>query len=654
MPPIIAGVYHALNKNAIWGSLAVAIFLSLQILVNHLQITYYTLLIILIYIIFHLIYVIQEDKFKEIIKPAISLFIAVVLAVGSNFASLYLTYDYGKDSMRGKSELKADIEKKTSGLDKDYATAWSYGVDETITLLIPNFKGGASGGELSQKSAIYELFEKNQGKAIAKRVIKSLPLYWGNQTFTAGPVYVGAVIIFFFVLGLFVIKGRLKWWIVAATLLSIMLAWGRNFMFLTDIFLDYFPGYNKFRTVSMTLIIAEFTIPLLALLAVQKILFSEIDRKILLNKTKVAFYIVGGLTLFFAIFPGMFFDFSSEMDQYRIGQQVIIDALIEDRKDLLQTDAFRSFVFIAFSGLLLLAYIYKKVNRNTAVILLGLIVLIDMWPVNKRYLNNDDFISKRKVETPYEPTQADKFIMKDTDIHFRVLNLTRDIDKDGATSYFHKSIGGYHGAKMKRYQELIDYHISKQNMDVLNMLNAKYFIVPSKDRVPEPQINFEALGNAWFVSDIKLVENADEEIDALNYFDPAKEAIVDIRFEQYLNDKDDILDSTATINLETYSPDYLKYKSNSKSNQLAVFSEIYYNKGWNAYIDQEVVPHFRVNYVLRALNVPAGEHVVEFKFQPKAYYTGNMISGISSGILILLIIGFIVLEFLKPKEQNTD
>jgi len=244
MPPIIAGVYHALNKNAIWGSLAVAIFLSLQILVNHLQITYYTLLIILIYIIFHLIYVIQEDKFKEIIKPAISLFIAVVLAVGSNFASLYLTYDYGKDSMRGKSELKADIEKKTSGLDKDYATAWSYGVDETITLLIPNFKGGASGGELSQKSAIYELFEKNQGKAIAKRVIKSLPLYWGNQTFTAGPVYVGAVIIFFFVLGLFVIKGRLKWWIVAATLLSIMLVWGRNFMFLTDIFLDYFPGYK--------------------------------------------------------------------------------------------------------------------------------------------------------------------------------------------------------------------------------------------------------------------------------------------------------------------------------------------------------------------------------------------------------------------------
>lgn len=656
MPPIIAGLYNALNKNAIIGSLVVSIFLSLQLLVNHLQITYYTLLIILIYIIFHIVYVIRKAEYKKFIKSALYLIAGVILAIGSCFTSLYLTYDYGKDSMRGKSELTHDKENKTTGLDKDYATAWSYGIDETLTLLIPNFKGGASGGPLTKNSATYKLFEKSQGPGYAKQVIKQMPLYWGAQPFTSGPVYVGAIILFFFVLGLFLIKGRFKWWIVTASLVSVMLAWGHNFMFLTDLFLDYFPGYNKFRTVSMILVIAEFTIPLLAIFTIQKVLFEEFDRKTLLKYVKYSFYIVGGISLFFALFPAMFFNFSADTDQRYISQgaQVFIDALREDRKDILKADSYRSFAFIIISGIILLGFIYKKINRNTTILLFGLIILFDMWPVNKRYLNNDNFTSKRKAETPFTPTPADKLIMKDTDLHYRVLNLSVNTFNDAHTSYFHKSIGGYHGAKMKRYQELIDFHISKQNMDVINMLNTKYFIVPGKNNQPEVQLNLNALGNAWFVDKYRIVENADEEILALGNFNSATEAIVDKRFENYIKDLEVVNGTNDSIKLFEYSPNELKYQFNSKQDQLTVFSEIYYNKGWDSYIDGELTPHFRANYVLRAMVIPAGKHLVEFKFQPKAYSYGNVITFISSLVLLLVFIGFVIYSlFIKKDSRET-
>lgn len=644
MPPIVASIAYTFNKRILIGSILTGLFLSIQIAFNHLQITYYTFLIVLVFGIFKFIEMVKSKEYIRFLKPLVALIFAAILAVGSNFARLYTTFEYGKYSMRGKSELTYNNENKTSGLDKDYATAWSYGIDETLTLLIPNFKGGASGGELSTKSATYELFEKSQGPGYAKQVIKQMPLYWGAQPFTSGPVYAGAVMVFFFVLGLFFIKGRLKWWIVTITIISILLAWGSNFMVLTDFFLDYFPGYNKFRTVSMILVIAEFAIPLLAILTIQKILFEELDRKTLLKHVKYTFYIVGGTTLLFALFPGIFYDFSADSDQRYIkqGAQLFIDALREDRKDILIADSFRSFIFIVISGVIILGFLYKKINRNTAIILFGVIILVDMWSVNKRYLNNDDFTTKRKAETPYMPTQADKLILKDSDIHYRVFNLSVNTFNDASTSYFHKSIGGYHGAKMKRYQELIDYHISKQNMEVLNMLNTKYFIVPGKNKQPEVQVNMNANGNAWFVDNYSLVENADDEILALNNFNSKNEVIIDKRFNSYIEDLEIVKDTNAAIKLIEYSPGELKYQFNSKQNQLTVFSEIYYNKGWIAYVDGIETEHFRANYVLRAMIIPAGKHLIEFKFQPKSYSFGTSIAMISSIILLLLLAAIIV------------
>ncbi|NOZ46602.1 MAG: YfhO family protein [Chlorobi bacterium] len=654
MSPTIASIYYAYEKKHIWGSILFGVFFSIELLMGHFQITYYALLVILLYVLFKLINDIKEKQLKEFTRTTGYVFIAALLAVGSNFSSLYLTYDYGKDSMRGKSELSHDKDNKTGGLDKDYATAWSYGVDETLTLLIPDFKGGSSGGALSKKSAVYKLFERSQGKSYAQKIIKQMPLYWGTQPFTSGPVYLGSIILFIFVLGLFIIKGRLKWWILTATILALLLAWGKNFMFFTNLFLDYFPGYNKFRTVSMILVVVEFTVPLLAFISLQKILNSEIEKKVLFKYIKYSFFIVGGISLFFALFPGMFFDFKAPSDQNYINQggQMFVDALKQDRLSLLQMDSFRSLAFVTISGIILLAFIYNKINKTTAIVLLGVFILFDMWPVDKRYFNNDNFVSKRKADVPYVPTNADKLILKDTDPDFRVLNLIVNTFNDASTSYFHKSIGGYHGAKMKRYQELIDYHISKQNMKVLNMLNTKYFILPGDNNQPQVQINMAALGNAWFVNNYKLVENADEEIQSLYDFEPAKTAIVDKRFKDYFKDFNPIPDSTATIQLIKYSPNELNYKTKNVSEQLAVFSEIYYSKGWKAYIDGNLTPHIRVNYVLRALRIPAGEHEITFKFQPKAYKIGNVVSLISSWILIISFLVYILFLYSKNKKEK--
>ncbi|MCK4662956.1 MAG: YfhO family protein [Bacteroidales bacterium] len=655
MPPIIAGVYYAFNRKVIIGSMVVGIFLSLQLLCNHLQITYYTLLIILIFGLFQLYNTYKSKIFKEFFRTFSFLIIAVILAIGSNFATIYLTYDYGKDSMRGKSELTFDKENKTTGLDKDYATAWSYGIDETLTLLIPNFKGGASGGELTKNSATYELFKNHQGERAAKQAIKQLPLYWGAQPFTSGPVYIGAIVFFFFVLGLFLVKGTVKWWLLAATIISILLAWGKNFMFLTDLFLDYFPGYNKFRTVSMTLVIAEFTMPLLGLLALKNIIEEKISKKSLFKALKYSLYIVGGITLVFALLPGAFFNFETISDEQYItnGASVFVDALKEDRKSLLQADAFRSLVFVLLSAGLLLTYIYKKINIKTFYFVLAVLLLADMWTINKRYLNNDDFVSKRVEKEPFKQTSADIFILKDIDPNYRVFNVSVSTFNDASTSYFHKSIGGYHGAKMKRYQELIDFHISKHNMDVLNMLNTKYFIVPTEDKGPQPQINMNALGNAWFVDNIRYVANADSEITALSDFNPAVEAIIDIRFQEQLKDFNFIPDSIREIKFIEYKPDHLTYQTSTKNDQMLVFSEIYYSKGWNAYVDNEKMPHFRCNYVLRGMIVPKGNHKIEFKFEPKGYYVGSKISMVSSLILLILALGVLFFEIKKKSKTIT-
>lgn len=654
MPTLIGGVYLTYRKKLLLGGSLFGIFLTLQLISNHLQITYYTFIIIFLFGLFEFGKAILEKKILHFFKATSILIIAAVLAIGCNLTNLLLTYEYGEYSIRGKSELTSDKDNKTSGLDKSYATDWSYGISETLTLLIPNAKGGSSGGELSTSSDTYDYFNKQYGSVQAKQIVKQLPVYWGAQPFTSGPVYAGAAVIFLFVLGMFLLKGNLKWWLLAVTIISIMLAWGKNFMGLTDFFLDYVPGYNKFRTVAMTLIIAEFALPLLAILCLDNIFKKEIEKKKFLKALKWSLGLVGGLVLLLTLIPGAFFDFSSASDAQYAQNGFPIDELRADRESLFRMDGFRSLVFI----LLMAAVVYfswsKKLKYGLAVVFIGVIFLADMWTINKRYLNNDLFITKTEDKTPFKPSLADLEILKDTDPDFRVLNVAVNTFNDASTSNFHKSVGGYSGVKMKRYQEIIEKQISKNNMQVLNMLNTRYVIVPTKEQGPVVQQNPFALGNAWFVKSYNLVANADSEINALTKFDAASEAIIDKRFENELKNFKLNFDSTGTIKLTKYSPNALSYESNCVSDQLAIFSEIYYDKGWNAFIDQKPVPHFRANYILRAMIIPSGKHTIDFKFEPKSYYTGEIVSLASSCSLLLVFLGVIFFSFFKKNKKKDE
>lgn len=659
MPPIIAGTYAAFRGKYLLGSLITGVFLGLQILVNHLQITYYTLLIILILGIFELVGAIRNKAFDNFIKPLTWLVLFVVLAIGANFSSLYTTFEYGKYSIRGKSELSVNSENKTTGLDKDYATQWSYGIGETLTLLIPDYMGGSSTGALKTSSNTYDIIKTTYGASEARKFIENVPLYWGKQPITSGPVYIGAVMVFLFFLGLFIVKGPLKWWLFSVTVVSVLLAWGHNFNLLTSFMLDYLPGYNKFRTVSMTLVMAEFAMPLLGILALKEVIMNDIPRRDFLKAMKISFFGLGGLILVVMLISGSF-DMSSPMDEQLRSQGLdnIVDAIQKDRLALLRADAFRSLVFLSLAAILVYFAFLKKIKFNNIVLLFTLLLLMDMWPVNKRYLGSKDFVSSKEDKKPFKPSTADLVIMSDKDPDFRVLNLTLSVLQDASTSYFHKSLGGYHGAKMRRYQELFDHSIQDEigrliatfqkrpvpealdstlaTLGTLNMLNTRYFIYSTE---APPLVNKHEQGNAWFVNQIKMVANADEEIAAVAAFNPAREAIVDNRFSKEVEGLKLTSDSTARISLAEYRANYLKYSSDASTEQLAVFSEMYYVKGWQAYVDGKPVPHFRVNYVLRAMRVPAGQHTIEFRFHPRSYYLGEKVSLACSLLLVLMVIG---------------
>ena len=637
LPMVVAAVLYTYRGKMLLGAVLTSLAVALQIYANHYQITYY-LILILLFVGFSQFYKSFKNKdFPSFLKRTGVLLFAALLAAGTSYTRLKTTMDYGKETTRGKSELTNDIDNKTKGLDKDYATQWSYGISESMTLLIPNFHGGSSMTSVLslEDSQTLEFLRKFRNKKLANALQFKAGSYWGDQPIVSGPTYVGAIVFFFFILGLLIIKSEYRIWLLLATILSLMLAWGKNFMPLTEFFLEHFPGYNKFRAVSMILVIAEFTIPLLAFLALNSFLNSE-DKQNSISKLKQAFYITGGITLFFALFPTMFLDFLSEKDLTPISSGVktpdgFLDGLIADRSSLLSSDAWRSFIYILLSFGVLFAFIKEKLNKKYAILLVSLLVVTDMWNVNKRYLNEEHFVRKNKVKNPYKPTQADNFILKDKDPNFRVFNQSVSTFNDASTSYFHKSIGGYHGAKLKRYQELIEFHISKGNMNVLNMLNTKYFITQNG----RAQLNPGALGNAWFVNNIEVVNNADQEIAALTNFNPSEKLIIDQRFSENLIDLNDSF--SGTINLDSYKPNYLKYNSNSSNDGLAVFSEIYYSDGWNAYIDGEKSEHFRANYVLRAMKIPAGNHIIEFKFEPSSYLNGEKISLASSISLLLLL-----------------
>ena len=639
LPMVVASVIYTYRGKLLLGGTLTALTVALELYSNHLQITYYLIFILIFIGLYQLFQDYKSQNLPSFFKRSAVLILAALLATGTCFTRLKTTMDYGKDSTRGKSELTSNIENKTKGLDKDYATQWSYGIAETMTLLIPNFHGGASQGELSTNSETYNALKRSPN---AKKIIKSLPLYWGDQPIVSGPTYAGAIVIFLFLLSLFLLKGRFKYWILSLTVLSIFLAWGKNFMPLTELFLDFFPGYNKFRAVSMILIVAEFTLPLLAFLALNNFIFSDADKLSKQKSLKNAFFITSSITLLFALVPNIFFDFVGFNDSMLASNGWPVEALQSDRASMLSNDAWRSFFFILLAFLSLFFFLKHKVSSNNVILIFAVLLLFDMWTINKRYLNDSHFIRSSKVKIPYKASQADNFILSDNDPNFRVFNQSVSTFNDASTSYFHKSIGGYHGAKLKRYQELIDSHISKGNMQVLNMLNTKYFILQNGKVNRNPNV----LGNAWFIKDTKIVENADAEILALNNFDASSIAIIDKRFKSLI--KEFSSDSLSSIKLDEYQPNYLKYSSSSKENQIAVFSEVYYDKGWNSYIDGELVSHFRANYILRAMNIPKGNHTIEFSFEPEIFKIGERIS-LASSILLIFSLIFVSVRELKLK-----
>ncbi|MFO7922131.1 MAG: YfhO family protein [Bacteroidales bacterium] len=675
MAPVLAGIVLSFRGKLLLGCAVTGLFLALQLYTNHFQITYYTLLIVIIYGIFELVHAVRKGAVTLFFRNLMFLTIPVILAVAANFTNLYLVWEYGQYSMRGPSELSISEEVRTTGLDKDYIlNDYSYGIAETMNLFIPNFKGGASSYDLGTDSEVYRVLSE-QGVQGAGEIASGAPAYWGKQRFTAGPVYIGASVIFFFVLALFVLKGRYKWWLLSATLLSAALAWGENFMFLSELFIDYFPGYDRFRTVSMILVIAELTVPLLALLGLREIVLKGPSGEFK-NSLKKTLYITGGISLFFAVMPGLVLSFSGPVDQQLIAAgwpDFLVDALEKDRMTMLRRDAFRSFIFVALGGGLVWLFLSGKTSVKWFGLAVALLFLADLWPVNRRFLSSEDFVTPRLVTQPFLKSEADILILRDDDPHYRVYNTARSPFNDAVTSYHHKSIGGYHGAKPGRYQDLIDHHLSRNNRAVLNMLNTKYFIRPGEQGRPQPFINPGALGNAWFVDSVRFVENADEEIMALNDFDPASEAIADRRFEDFIDELQDITvtgsdttrrtgisaadtgheesllagrDSVPTagtpdadhIELTSYSPDHLIYRSETDTGRLAVFSEVYYDAGWRSYVNGEETDHFRVNYILRAMVVPAGENEIEFIFRPRGYYTGRWVS-LSGSVLLLLLAG---------------
>jgi uncharacterized membrane protein YsdA (DUF1294 family) len=655
MAPLIGSIIYSYRRKLLLGMALTGAFLVLLIIANHPQITYYTLIIVVIFGVFELGRSIRNKTVGHFMKVTLLLLIPVILAVGSSLGKLWSVYEYGKHSIRGESPIQVDEENQTTGLDKDYATAWSYGISETFTLLIPNYAGGASQGELSKDSKTYEaLKSQNVPPARAKQFTDNAPTYHGDQPFTSGPVYLGALVLFLFVFSLYIVKGPLKWWIISASILGVLLSWGNNFMPLTNFFMDYVPGYNKFRTVSMTLVIVQFTVPFFAFIGLRKLFNSEtIDKQRFFKALKNSVFILGGICLLFILIPGIFQDFAGPSDA-RLPEW-LQSALRDDRKSLLRGDAFRSFIFILIGATILWAYFSKKIKYSHTLLLLGAFILIDMWTIDKRYLNEENFAPEREVENPYPKTRADNFILQDKTKNFRVLNLTVSVFNDANTSYYHNSIGGYHGAKLQRYQDMIEFHIqneiknignslqgknARQKLDqtlkkqeVLNMLNTKYIIYNKKSA---PVKNPYRLGDAWFADKYRLVPDAITEIKTLNNIDPSKTAVIHEEFEEKLQN-DYKKDTTGQIMLTQYEPNYLKYDYHANSEQLVVFSEIYYPDGWELYIDGEESEILRANYVLRAATIPAGEHTIEMKFKPKSFYLGNKISGIVSIILLIFI-----------------
>ena len=676
LPPMIAGIVLAYRGRYLSGFIVTALFTAFEIKANHVQMTYYYLFIILFMVIAYLVKAVREKQLTGFMKSTGVVAAAAVIGIAINLSSLYHTWQYQKESMRGKSELvKKDAANQTSsGLDRDYITQWSYGIDETLTLLVPNAKGGAT-VPLS-KNATAMAKADPQIQSMIPQLYDAIPQYFGTQPGTSGPVYVGAFVLFLFILGLFIVRGSMKWALLAATVLSVLLAWGHNFMGFTNFFLDYIPMYAKFRTVASILVIAEFTIPLLAALALKKI----VDEPEVLTKQMKFVYIslalTAGVALLIALFPGMMEPFISDQERQMITSiqgmdgntaNTILSNIAAMREAMVSADAWRSVIIILIGFALLFLYKMKKLRADYMVICMAVLCLVDMWQVDKRYLNDEMFVPKSERDMPHQATSTDLAIMKDKSLDYRVLNLASNTFNENETSFFHKSIGGYHPAKLRRYQEMIDAYIAPEmqaamqaiaakngNMQevdgakvfpVLNMLNTKYFILPLQGGATMPLQNIYAQGNGWFVDKINYVADANAEYAGVGKIDVRHEAVADKKFESVLG-KAQSNDSTAKVKLVKYEPNNLQYTIDSKKGGVVVFAEIYY-PGWTATIDGQPAELGRVNYILRALNVKAGKHTVVLDFHPTSISTTETIAYIAIVILLLAIAGAGYMEWKK-------
>ena len=672
LPPMIAGIVLAYRGKYLWGFIVTAIFAAFEVDANHVQMTYYYLFIILFMIIAYLVDAIRKKRMAQFVKATAVCAAGALIGILMNISNLYHTWQYAQESMRGKSELvKKDAANQTnSGLDRDYITQWSYGVDETWTLLVPNAKGGAS----VPLAANTEAMKKADPNFM--QIYQQLGQYWGDQPGTSGPVYVGAFVLMLFILGLFIVKGPIKWALLAATILSILLSWGHNFMPFTNFFLDYIPMYSKFRTVASILVIAEFTIPLLAMMALKKIVD---EPELLTKKAKfvyISFGLTGGMALLFALMPTLFFsDFisSQELEAFKSIPAEYLSPLESNlrsiRESIFTADCWRSFWIIVIGTLLLFLYKFKKLKAEYMVGAIAILCLIDMWQVNKRYLNDEMFVEKSVREQAQPMTQTDRQILQDKSLDYRVLNLASNTFNENETSYYHKSIGGYHAAKLRRYQELIDAYISPEMQKmmpaiakaggdmtkvdgdslfpVLNMLNAKYFIVPLQANQTVAIENPYVYGNAWFVDKVTYVKNANEELDTLGKLNLRHEAVADARFQSQLGESKN-QDSTSIVKLTAYEPNQLTYDVRSATGGIVVFSEIFYPE-WTATVDGKAVEIGRVDYVLRALNVDKGHHKVVLTFDPKSVKQTETVAYLSYGVLLLVVL-FAV--YFKRKEDK--
>lgn len=705
MAPIIASIYYAFKertrRNRLIGASMLALFLGLGLYANHVQIIYYTLFMVICYGVSELIFAIKEKTLPDFAKALGCLIIGAVVAVGLNATRILTTQEYVKATMRGDSNGLTVKGGESNGLDKDYITQWSYGIGESFTLLIPDFKGGASVGTLDQNSKTAEtigeltglkkaqkeltlaekeridrIMQNNPNSFIPKNLAEfmytfNLPLYWGDQPFTAGPVYVGAIVCFLFMMGLCIVPSRHKWWLLAAALLGLVLSWGRNFMPVTDFFIDYVPMYNKFRTVSMTLTITCLAMCIMAMLALKEVFSTSVDKKSKKKAAVISLCVTGGLCLVFGLLPLLAGSFVSPSDAQFTGSYAFLkETLPADRMDLLQSGAWRSFIFIVLTFLVLDAHLRGKVKAVWAYIVLTVLFAVDMIPIAKEYLSSRNFVENKTVDTPFTPSFADRAILADNTLSYRVLDLTVDIFNSSQPSYFHKTVGGYSAVKMRRYQELIELQLAPEiknltsgfrNMrteadldkalnatPILNMLNTKYIIISSASL---PVLNKHAYGNAWLVDNVKLVDTPDDEINMLDVVNLQSTVLVDKALAENITDS--VFDtSDAEITLISYEPNKLVYSFSSGSKQMAVFSEIFYYTGWKAYIGDKEVSFFRADYLLRAMNLEPGNYNITFKFEPSSYKTGKILAIISSVFLTLAFCGIIFAKIFRKKKNK--